>query len=849
VTIPSEFLPSTIVTAYNRDAALSPTMTVERRRQIESVFHQAAARPEPDRAMFLREACAGDEPLRREVETLLAAHDGAASLLETPAALFDGTISPNAKPEPLRERIGRYRVTDTLGEGGMGVVYAAVDEQLDRPIALKVLRQDTASDPVARERFWREARLAARVNHPHICQLYEIGESDGQLFIAMERLEGESLGARLRRGAVPLADAVQIGLDVLAALDALHRHGITHRDLKPSNIILTPHGAKVLDFGVAQPKSGGQSATRLPLTHPGTIVGTPQYMAPEQVMGTVVEASADLFAAGAILYEMLSGTAAFEANTIPAVMERVLHADVAVIGGSPAVAAADRVIHRALAKSPAQRYPSAAVMADDLRTVLSGHGREDSRRARVVTRLMVLPFRLLRADAEIDFLAFSLADAVASSLSSLETLVVRSAIAASRFAAELPDLAKIASEAQVDVVLSGTLLRAGDTLRVNAQLLEAPAGTVLWSHTSQVLLGDIFQLEDTLVRQIVESLALPLSGREHQTLGRDVPASAKAYEFYLRANPLSQDSGSWQVARDLYLQCVQVDPHYAPAWARLGRVYRLLGKFRPVRSTEDAARAGENLARAESAFNRALALNPELAIADSFYAQLELDLGRAQEAMVRLVRRASARSNDPDLFAALVSACRYCGLLQASFAADERTQRLDPTVRTSVTHTYFMAGEYLRAAAVSERRWQTGNLGALALLCAGHPDAAALGKAEADRYGIDDLTPALMARDRGRVRSAIDEWIPSFPDPEYHFYCALMLAHVGDCDRAVEILAGAVDGGFFPVDTFTRHAWLDSLRARPDFVAILLNAARRHNAARAGFVDAGGGTLLGLGDT
>jgi len=157
--------------------------------------------------------------------------------------LLDETVSVNEKPEPRPERIGRYRVTDTLGEGGMGVVYAALDEQLERPIALKILRQDNAADPVARERFWREARLAAHVNHPHVCQLYEMGESDGQLFIAMERLEGESLAARLGRGAVPLADAVQIGLDVLAALDALHRRGIMHRDLKPSNIFLTPHGA------------------------------------------------------------------------------------------------------------------------------------------------------------------------------------------------------------------------------------------------------------------------------------------------------------------------------------------------------------------------------------------------------------------------------------------------------------------------------------------------------------------------------------------------------------------------------------------------------------------------------
>ena len=258
---------------------------------------------------------------------------------------------------------------------------------------------------------------------------------------------------------MPITETVQIGLEVLAALEALHRRGITHRDLKPSNVFLTPHGAKVLDFGVSLGQTG--DVTRLPLTSPGAILGTPKYMAPEQVLGNVATASADLFAMGAILYEMLSGAAAFEADSVHAVLEKVLHGDVPTLAGSPAVAAADRVIHRALAKSPAQRYASAAAMAEDLRTALVADGSEDSRRARPVTRLMVLPFRLLRPDAEIDFLAFSLADAVTNSLSPLESLVVRSTLAAARFASNAPDLRTIASEANVDVVLSGTLLRAG----------------------------------------------------------------------------------------------------------------------------------------------------------------------------------------------------------------------------------------------------------------------------------------------------------------------------------------------------------------------------------------------------
>lgn len=282
-----------------------PTLDPEDWSLLKEVFEGARALPIESRPAYLAEACHDNPALRLEVEQLLASHERAATFLEKPVVLVDeGIETTTVSSVPVY--VGRYRVTDTLGEGGMGVVYAAVDEQLERPIAVKVLRHERAADPTARERFWREARLAASVNHPHICQLYEIGESDGQLFIAMERLEGEPLAARLSRGTMLIAETVRIGLDVLSALDALHRRGITHRDLKPSNVYLTPHGAKVLDFGVSLRQT--DETTRLPLTSPGTMLGTPRYMAPEQVLGEVVTASADLFALGAILYEMLSGT-------------------------------------------------------------------------------------------------------------------------------------------------------------------------------------------------------------------------------------------------------------------------------------------------------------------------------------------------------------------------------------------------------------------------------------------------------------------------------------------------------------------------------------------------------------
>jgi serine/threonine protein kinase len=508
------------------------------------------------------------------------------------------------------QRLGHYRVTASLGEGGMGLVYAAVDERLERPVALKILHAATANNEIARERFRREARLAASVNHPHVCQLYEIGETDGQLFIAMELLEGESLAARLQRGPVPLEEAVEIGLEVLDAVDVLHRRGIVHRDLKPSNIFLTPYGSKLLDFGLARVVARELDDTRRTLTAGGTVMGTVKYMAPEQLQDHVVDARADLFSLGVILYEMLSGRAPFEGETLAALVDQIMHRDSPLLGGSPRVAAVDRVINRALAKSVADRYASAADMAGDLRLALtSAGGLASSAQARAVTRVIVLPFRLLRPDPEIDFLSHSLADAITNSLAALQSLVLRPTLTAARLVADLDDFRSIAKEADVDLLVSGTLLRAGGQLRVTAQLISAAGGAILWTHSAQTPLGDVFQVQDDVVRHIVESLALPLSGKEDRALTHDVPSSAKAYEFYLRANALGHDMGTWEVARDLYLQCVQDDSHYAPAWARLGRMYRLIGKYHG---------AADNLTLAEAAFNRALALNPELAIADNY---------------------------------------------------------------------------------------------------------------------------------------------------------------------------------------------------------------------------------------
>jgi serine/threonine protein kinase/tetratricopeptide (TPR) repeat protein len=739
----------------------------------------------------------------------------------------------------LRTAVGRYRVTGVLGTGGMGVVYAAHDDRLDRPVAIKTLRSDT-SDATSRERLQREARAAARVNHPAICQLYELGEDGDELFLAMELLQGESLAQRLSAGPIAPAEALPIALAVLAGLEALHRDGIVHRDLKPTNIFLTPHGAKLLDFGVAASSSPDQTATKL--TTPGTLIGTPLYCAPEQLRGEPIDARTDLFAAGIVFYEMLAGRPPFDGRTMLEVLHAIVYAQPPPLAGGAAVCAFDRVIRRALEKVPAHRPSSAAAMASGLRDAMALVRTDAGAPARAVTRLIALPFRMLRPDAEIDFLSFSVPDAVTSALSGIESLVVRSSAAGLRYASESPDLRAIAADAQVDAVLLGTILRAGSQVRVATQLVAVPAATVTWSHTMQVPVGDLFQLQDDLTHRLVESLSLPLTAQERQQLRQDVPADPAAYELYLRAQALGHDTGEWPAALKAYEECVAQDASYAPAWAGLARAHRMLGKYF-VESHEAHFR------EAEIAVRKALELNPDLSYAENLYAHIEVDLGRAEEAMVRLLRRAGDRRSDPLLFAGLAHACRYCGLLQASLAAWEHAVRLDPKVPTSVAHTYFMRGDYAKAVEhTAESIPYTGNL---ALVMLGRTE-----EARVSLEGVDASLPSRMVRYTSALLYAIrgerDASLAAIaregdiPDPEGRFYVARHLVHLGEIDRGLEMLSRVVDDGFFCLPALTRDPWLDPVRSLTAFTEIVRRAETRHRRAIISFLSAEGDRVLGV---
>lgn len=756
-------------------------------------------------------------------------------------AILEGLDSARVPPN-----IGPYRILSKLGEGGMGVVYAAHDPRLHRKVAIKIIREALNKEPF-RERFWLEARSAAGLSHPNICQVYEVGEHEGQPYLVMELLEGEALAARLERGALPPAEAMPIILGVLAALEALHRRGSVHRDLKPSNVFLTAHGAKLLDFGLARSfdsSAGPESPTLAALTLPGTIVGTPRYMSPEQLQGMPCVPASDLFAAGAMLYEMLTGRYAFPGDTLMPVFQAIMTQPPPLLPEGPGARPLNDILRRALARAPEERYRSAEAMAQELRSASAGATTSAGPvLGRWQRRLIVLPFRMLRPDPEMDFLAFSLPDAITSSLSGLESLVVRSSLAAARFAAGVPDLRAIAAEADVNAVLTGSLLRAGDQLRLSAQLVEAPSGTLIWSHTAQVALRDLFQVHDELLNRIVDSLSVPLTAREQEMVKKDVPASATAYELYLRANQAGSGHGDITVARDLYLGCLELDPRYAPAWARLARCHWIQAKW--------GAQPDEDQARAEQAFQKAFELNPDLAVAHNFYARFEADRGRAIPAVERLLGRVKLAPSDAELYVGLVHACRYAGLLEASAAAHHRALQLDPQARTSVEHTYFMMGDYERVMTAPEV--DMGYAKANVLVLQGRTDQALERMPPADQLRADlrDFPISFRAMLEGKTEESVQamERLLShrFMDLEGAFYLARQMARLEQNNRALEILASVTERGYCGYSALTVDPWFEPLRGTPQFQSIVEKARALREEAQRVFSEAGGDQALKVG--
>jgi eukaryotic-like serine/threonine-protein kinase len=516
---------------------MSGTPDQERADRLAELFEAAIALPAAERPTFIEHACSNESGLRAELTSLVESHSAAPTFLDelgsVLAPLFD--VRPESRLA-AGDVVGRYTIIEPLGSGGMSVVYKARDTALDRLVALKFLPTHLVADADARERLKAEARAASALDHPGIATIYEIGSMDagpgdvagGRLFIAMACYDGETIEAKIARGPLPIDDVLDYGSQLSDALAAAHAAGIIHRDIKPANVLVTVQGRiRILDFGIA--RSRGRKLTR-----GGARLGTVAYMSPEQTVGDDVDERTDLWSAGVLLYEMLTGVRPFRAadesaliycirNDVPPAVES-LRPDV-----PPRLA---RVVHRCLAKQRGQRYADAATLLADLRAAGPQRaGAADTTPASIV----VLPFVNISSDPENEYFADGLTEEVIADLSQVRALRVISRTSSMRLKHSGRDVRSITRELGVRYVLEGAVRKTGSALRITAQLIDAHADEQLWARKFSGTMDDVFEIQAQVAQAIVSALRLRLSSSEAGALSDRPINDVRAYESYLRA--------------------------------------------------------------------------------------------------------------------------------------------------------------------------------------------------------------------------------------------------------------------------------------------------------------------------
>jgi DNA-binding winged helix-turn-helix (wHTH) protein len=463
--------------------------------------------------------------------------------------------------------------------------------------------------------------------------------------------------------------------------------------------------------------------------------------------------------------------------------------------------------------------------------------------AQPVLRIIVFPFRIRPDLHDLEHLSYSLPDSISSSLAELNAFVVRSMQVAMRFDAVRWEPRQVAEQADVDYIITGAILGDAPRLHASVQLMRAESGTLLWSKSWSIESSEIISLHGAVVQLTVNSLVRPDPAQPGVPRPAESSDQSEAFNAYLLANHLSlnRTPESMRLARDLYISCVERDPSFGPAWARLGRCYHFLEKL--------GSQEERNSDLAPHAFQRAFAISPDLVLAHSLYTPVEADLGNAQNAMVRLLRTLQMHSNSPELLAGLVHACRYCGQLDASLAAHQRAIELDRNTRTSVAHSYFAKGDYERALF-----WYgTGPglyLDALALTCMGRQkEAQALLWSRREQFhlmsGAMRSLDAFLRDDRQSGVAALEAALQNDnPEPELQFYMARQASHLTATGLANEFLRRSVDAGYWSSDCMMRDPWFAAVRATPEFRRVFETAKRHEADAYAAFLVAQGDRIL-----
>ncbi len=647
--------------------------------RVRQIFDTAVERTGAQRIEYITAACGENRALRAQVDALLASHVTAAAFREQPPSLVEALKSP--QEDLSGQTTAGYRVLSRLGSGGMGEVYLAHDDKLDRPVALKLLLSHVHADPLQLQRFHQEAKAASSLNHPHILVIHDFGEIDGRPFMVTEYVEGRTLRCRLRDGALGIIEAVDIATQVASALAAAHGRDLVHRDVKPENIMVRPDGyVKVLDFGLAKTFTA-DGARANSLTQPGTIMGTPGYMSPEQARGLPLDARTDVWSLGVVVHEMIAGTAPFSGRTIADVLVAILEHDPPPLPNAPP--ALVDCLTRALSKEPAGRFPSAremhaalvALKAYDAPVSASG-GRH---RAGLVTRpkkagktiesIAVLPLATASGDAGLEYLADGLTENLINVLSQLPQLKVMARSTVFRYKGRDADPQAVGRELGVRAVLTGRLRTAGDRVVIAVELVDTHDGSQIWGGQMQRHASDALTLQEEAAAEIAEQLRPRLTPAERKRIVKRHTANPRAFEAHLkgRYQLAKRTLDGFTKAIGYFEQAIAEDSHYALAYAGLADCWTLLSAAaygepsartmaRARETAEQALRldAGDtevqtalgfvrfridwNWGAAESAFVRACKLSPGHAAAHHRYALLLSALGRHGEATEEIRR-------------------------------------------------------------------------------------------------------------------------------------------------------------------------------------------------------------------
>jgi non-specific serine/threonine protein kinase len=582
-------------------------------------------------------------------------------------------------------RVSHYDIVRALGTGGMGVVYEAEDTQLGRRVALKFLPPALSTDPGALERFQREARAASSLNHPNICTIHAIEQAGDQLFIAMELLEGRTLAAAIEREPLGLTALVDIAAQAADALESAHSKGIVHRDVKPANIFVSPRGqVKLLDFGLAKYSSGGDvggDGETLGLTQPGTAMGTVAYMSPEQARGQLTDARTDLFSLGAAIYQMATGRLPFDGETAAVVFEAILNRDpVSLQQVNPALPdALGRIIEKALEKDRSLRYQTATELRTDLlrlrrdldsgrKAAAAASGDTPAAGTKAAKRsLAVLFFENLSGVKEDEYFRDGITEDIITELSKIRGLNTfsRPTVLAFRDTPVTP--AQVGQQLGAAYVLAGSLRRAGNRLRINAQLIDTHTDFPLWSERYDREMQDVFEVQDEIARKIAEALRITLSPQEEAAISTKPTDNLQAYDLYLRgksyARRLTQQD--MEFALQMFESAVGLDPKFAHAYAALANVCAL-NHYRH-------ATGSQWLERARVAAEKAVELRPNLPEAHvgrgwMFYANRQYDLA-VTEARMAISQKPDCEGVYYLLGRALFAAGRYQEILDIADAA------------------------------------------------------------------------------------------------------------------------------------------------------------------------------------